>query len=138
MKLQNVSRKVTGAIMTVAMTLGGAVVQVLAADDYTSFLENGTSNTLGAVTDTVKGLAAEATSIVKYAAIFMIVAGIIISAVQLGSGNAQKKEGAKGRIAMLVIGAILIFAAVGILVFAQNLGNSFATALEGAGVTPTP
>ncbi len=133
MKLQNVPKKVMGAFLTISMSLGGVVTQVLADDDYTGFLDKKTTNTLGAVTDTIKGLAAEATAIVRYSAIFMLVVGIIIAAVQLGSSNAQKKELAKSQIVMLVLGAIVVFAAIGILVFAQNLGNSFSAALQNAG-----
>ncbi len=138
MKLQNVPKKVMGAFLTISMSLGGVVTQVLAGDDYTGFLDNKTTSTLGAVTETIKGLAAEATAIVRYAAIFMLVVGIIIAAVQLGSSNAQKKELAKSQIVMLVLGAIVVFAAIGILVFAQNLGNSFSSALQNAGTATGP
>jgi hypothetical protein len=137
MKLQNVPKKVMGAFLTISMSLGGVVTRVL-ADDYTSFLDDDSSHTLDAVTSTVKGLAAEATSIIKYGAIFVLVVGLIIAAVQLGSGNAQKKEGAKSRLVMLILGLILVFAAAGVLIFSRNLGDNFASALQTAGTTPTP
>lgn len=74
--------------------------------------------------------ARSALGIVRTVGAFVIVGGVLITALKLGTGNPQKRQAAKEELGWKIAAAILFLGGIAVLLFANRLAGSIATALQ--------
>lgn len=83
----------------------------------------------GGTTKVAKEAGNSAKTLVMTVAIIILVIGAIIVGLQFTNKNATKRAEAKGNLVALIIGAVIVFAAVAIIAFSGNIADSLSSSL---------
>lgn len=111
---------------TPATTLGTDAIQGI----FTTPNPNeGEEDVFKDVNTLASGTAKSALNIVRTIGAFVIVGGILIAALKMGTGNPQKRQQAKEELGWKIGAAILFLGGIAVLLFANKLAGSIATAL---------
>ena len=87
-------------------------------------------------TEVVKEAGSSLRVLVITVAVIILVIGLIIVGVQFASKNSAKRQEAKSSLIYVIIGAVIVFGAVAIIAFSQNIANSLDGSLK-SNSTPT-
>ena len=103
---------------------GGVDVKTLFDDDG--------EDIFGGTTKVAKQAGASARTLVITVAVVILVIGLIIVGLQFTSKNSAKRQDAKANLVAIIIGAVIVFGAIGIIAFSQNIASSLETTLTDA------
>ncbi len=88
------------------------------------------SDMFGGTTQVVTEAGSSLRTLVITVAIIILVIGLIIVGVQFASKNSAKRQEAKSSLVYVIIGAVIVFGAVAIIAFSQNIANSLDSSLD--------
>lgn len=91
--------------------------------------EAGESDVFADVNTLASGTAKSALNVVRTIGAFVIVGGVLITALKLGTGNPQKRQQAKEELGWKIAAALLFLGGIAVLLFARTLAGSIASAL---------
>ena len=95
---------------------GGVDVNSLFTDDGKGIFKD--------TTDVAKSAGASARTLVITVAVIFLVIGLIIVGLQFTTRNSAKRQEAKANLVAIIIGAIIVFGAIGIIAFSQKIAGS--------------
>ena len=98
--------------------------------DIEDILNKGNASTFKGAEKVVTDTGASIRKIVIAVAVFLLVIGLIITGLQLASRNSQKRQAAKENIVWLIVGACVVFGSVAILIFSQNIAETFGNSIK--------
>lgn len=84
----------------------------------------------GGTTKVAKEAGASARGLVITVAVIFLVIGLIIVGLQFTSKNSAKRQDAKANLVAIIIGAVIVFGAIGIIAFSQKIAGSLETTLS--------
>ncbi len=133
-------------MLALAVVMSTSAVNVRAGEDNQNTEENTTlkndeiKDMFGGVSSDEKdvfsdvnklasGTAKSALTVVRTVGAFVIVGGVLITALKLGTGNPQKRQQAKEELGWKIAAALLFLGGLAVLLFANKLASSIATAL---------
>ena len=121
------------------LSFGTTAVKASSVDDV--FNGDTGTNIFGGTEKVVKQAGNSAKTLIMTIAIIILVIGAIIVGLQFTNKNATKRAEAKGNLVALVIGAVIVFAAVAIIAFSGKIADSLSSSLDSATTVtaaPTP
>jgi hypothetical protein len=95
---------------------GGVDVNSLFTDDGKGIFKD--------TTNVAKSAGASARTLVITVAVIFLVIGLIIVGLQFTTRNSAKRQEAKSNLVAIIIGAIIVFGAIGIIAFSQKIAGS--------------
>lgn len=95
---------------------GGVDVNSLFTDDGKGIFKD--------TTNVAKSAGASARTLVITVAVIFLVIGLIIVGLQFTTRNSAKRQEAKANLVAIIIGAIIVFGAIGIIAFSQKIAGS--------------
>ena len=93
----------------------------------------GSNSALDPVAKTVQGAGASLYKIVFFAFVFISIIGIVVSAIKIITSNAQSRQEAKSDVVWKAVGALIGFAAIGIITLVAGIGAGLFDADKGGG-----
>ena len=123
-------------MLAAAFTVTLGTVSAKAAPDVEGIMNNDN----GMFTDTenvVKGAGGSLKSLITTIAVIVLVIGLIVVGLQFTSKNSSKRQEAKGNLVAIIIGAVIVFAAVAIITLSGTIADALSTSAT-SGTTPTP
>lgn len=128
-------------MLAAAFTVTLGTVSAKAAPDVEGIMGNDN----GMFTDTenvVKGAGGSLKSLITTIAVIVLVIGLIIVGLQFTSKNSSKRQEAKGNLVAIIIGAVIVFAAVAIITLSGTIADALSTSATSGttttATTPTP
>lgn len=113
-----------------------APVTVKAADDTKSLVENAfksdsqSNGMFNKTEDVVKGAGNSVKSLITTIAIIVLVIAVIFVGLQFTSRNSAKRQEAKSNLAAIIIGAILVFAAVAVISLSGTIAEALNSSIQ--------
>lgn len=98
-------------------------------DVNTLFNDTG-SDIFGGTTKVAEQAGASARVLVITVAVIFLVIGLIVVGLQFTSKNSAKRQDAKANLVAIIIGAVIVFGAIGIIAFSQKIAGSLETTLS--------
>lgn len=120
-------------MLAAAFTVTLGTVNAKAAPDVGDIM-SGDNHMFDQTTDVVKGAGGSAKNLITTIAVIVLVIGLIIVGLQFTTKNSAKRQEAKANLVAIIVGAVIVFAAVAII----TLSGTIADALEGSVNAPTP
>ena len=98
--------------------------------DVNSLFSNKGDDIFGGTTTVAEQAGASARALVITVAVIILVIGLIVVGLQFTSKNSAKRQDAKANLVAVIIGAIIVFGAIGIIAFSQKIATSLETTLS--------
>lgn len=95
---------------------------------YDLFNDKG-DDVFNTATNIVKDVTSQIFQLVKYIAVFVFAVALILAAVGFSSSRAQNRDKAKNRFVLTILGAVFMFASVGVLTFSHYIANGIAAGI---------
>jgi hypothetical protein len=95
---------------------------------YDLFNDKG-DDVFNTATNIVKDVTSQIFQLVKYIAVFVFAVALILAAVGFASSRAQNRDKAKNRFVLTILGAVFMFASVGVLTFSHYIANGIAAGI---------
>lgn len=90
----------------------------------------GDKDIFGNTTNVVEDAGRSAKNLIMTGAIVLLVIGAVIVGVQFTSRNSQKRQEAKSNLVAIVIGAVIVFAAVALIAFSGNIASNLSSSID--------
>lgn len=118
-------------VLLISVSCFGAVVAHASEVNVDSIFNTKSDNDMfGGTTQVVTEAGSSLRTLVVTVAIIILVIGLIIVGVQFTSKNSAKRQEAKSSLVYVIIGAVIVFGAVAIIAFSQNIANSLDSSLD--------
>lgn len=131
-------------VMLISVSCFGAVTAHASDVNVDNIFNTKSDNDMfGGTTQVVTEAGSSLRTLVVTVAIIIIVIGLIVVGVQFTSKNSAKRQEAKSSLIYVIIGAVIVFGAVAIIAFSQDIANSLDSSLDknsgkkSSGSTPT-
>lgn len=98
--------------------------------DVNSLFNDKGSDIFGGTTKVAEQAGASARILVITVAVIFLVIGLIVVGLQFTSKNSAKRQDAKANLVAIIIGAVIVFGAIGIIAFSQKIAGSLETTLS--------
>ena len=116
------------------VTLGS--VQANAAPDVRDIM-SGDNHMFDSTNEVVKGAGGSAKNLITTIAVIVLVIGLIIVGLQFTSKNSAKRQEAKSNLVAIIIGAVIVFAAVAVIALSGTIADALDSSVTAGATTIT-
>lgn len=121
-------------MLSAAFTFAAGATSARAADPTAKSIfegsHEGDKDIFGNTTNVVEDAGRSAKNLIMTGAIVLLVIGAVIVGVQFTSRNSQKRQEAKSNLVAIVIGAVIVFAAVALIAFSGNIASNLSSSID--------